>query len=371
MASLVGSIKEEFERISRHHKAFDANSWNPAGLDLEVRACLLLNRFTRNLSVMYASPSCELIFNIDPDDLLGKPLLLFIRADDLASFVEQGDLAKSSPAVRHLRFWFQSPNYHQEIPCEAMLYGASDAMIMILRKCLPFRRRRFLTDYSSPECYSSASSYRASSFGDGFSQKYSSSQDSGFGGSGLHSARGYSHSTRGYTSDLMSSPSMLASSPNDSLSSSVSSSLSTSSGDMRGTRVYSAPLRSIPVGSINSIRNLDRDQQRLRPLVSVRTNIVDSTAESTAIPRLRELHTQDSEVEESELEIAVERMNLRANPRRIIEEEEKEEEEDSDDDMEFSDEDNYLEEDHDDDTGRIMTSEETEEVQMPSSLRRH
>ncbi|KAG0009933.1 hypothetical protein BGZ80_001917 [Entomortierella chlamydospora] len=355
MTNIVGSVREEFERISRHHKAFDANSWNPAGLDLEIRACLLLNRFTRHLAVMYASPSCELIFNIDPDDLLGKPLLLFIRADDLASFVDQSDQARASPAVRHLRFWFQSPNCRYEIPCEAMLYGASDAMIMILRKCLPFRRKRFLTDYAPPECSSVASSYRASSFGGSFNQKYSRSEDSGFGGSGLHSIRG--HSNKGY-----SSPSAYAGSPNDSMSSSISSSISSSSEYSSGTRAYKAPLRNIPVGSINSIRNLDGDHQRVRPLTSLRSN-VDLAAELEVLPKLRELHTEDSEVveEESELDIAVGRINLNdlnaiPVPERFIEE-------DSDDYMEFSDEgeDYYY--------GEKNYYEE--EVEMPSSMRRY
>ncbi|KAF9951163.1 hypothetical protein BGZ72_007242 [Mortierella alpina] len=134
MTSLVGSKEQEFERIKRHHKAFGINTWNPNGLDPEPRACMILNRFSRNLGIMYASPSCELIFKLEPDEIVGRPFLLFIRSDDLATFVEQVDLAKSTNAVTHMRFWFQSPHCQREIPCEAMLFGAADGMIAIMRR---------------------------------------------------------------------------------------------------------------------------------------------------------------------------------------------------------------------------------------------
>ncbi|KAF9105439.1 hypothetical protein BGX27_009629 [Mortierella sp. AM989] len=73
----------ESERISRNHKAFYADTWNHGAVELEIHARLFLNRFTRNLCIMYASPSCQSLFDIDPDDLLGKSFLLFIRADAL------------------------------------------------------------------------------------------------------------------------------------------------------------------------------------------------------------------------------------------------------------------------------------------------
>ncbi|KAK3808030.1 MAG: hypothetical protein JOS17DRAFT_692015, partial [Linnemannia elongata] len=107
MTRLAGSRREEFERIRRHHEAFSSEAWNTGGLEPEARACMILNRFSRNLGVMYASPSCELILQVDPEEIIGKPFLLFIRADDLAAFVEQADIAKSSTVMTHMRFWFQ------------------------------------------------------------------------------------------------------------------------------------------------------------------------------------------------------------------------------------------------------------------------
>ncbi|KAF9346955.1 hypothetical protein BGX26_001516 [Mortierella sp. AD094] len=361
MASVVGSKKEEFERISRHHKAFTAGTWNTAGLDLEIRSCLLLNRFTRNLAVMYASPSCQSTLEIDPDDLLGKPLLLFIRADDLASFVEQGDLVKSSAAVKHMRFWFQSPNCRQEIPCEAMLYGTSDALVMILRKCLPFRRKQFITDSSYSDCFP-GTALSSGSFSGVNSQKFPGKQNNGFGRSGSYNHHRNLYSIRGEGSQSRLSPSILSTCPSDFVASSVSST-SKSSGDLRGTRYYQAPLRSIHVGSINSIRNLDREQHLLRPLTSVQgidSDATDSTATPAITYQLRELHTQDSEVEELDLADGIEKVSPHASHRRDIDE----------DEVDYSDVD-IFEGSYDNDVGGVMVNEEMEEIQMPSSMRRH
>ncbi|KAF9334280.1 hypothetical protein BG006_002440 [Podila minutissima] len=102
-------------------------------MEPEARACMILNRFSLNLGIMYASPSCEFIFKVDPEAIVGKPFLLFVRADDLGPFVEQANMAKSKNVITNLRFYFQSPNWPQEIPCEIMAIGTSDGIIVILR----------------------------------------------------------------------------------------------------------------------------------------------------------------------------------------------------------------------------------------------
>ncbi|KAF9282705.1 hypothetical protein BGZ68_005814 [Mortierella alpina] len=144
MTRIVQSKQEEFARIQRHHKAFRANSWSSQALEPEFRVCMILNRYSRTLGVLYASPSCEQVLHIDAEEVVGKPFLLFIRADDLGAFVEQVDVAKSSSAITHMRFWFQSPNWRQEIPCEAALNSASDGMVLVMRRCRPFVRRRLI-----------------------------------------------------------------------------------------------------------------------------------------------------------------------------------------------------------------------------------
>ncbi|KAF9433309.1 hypothetical protein BGZ76_009628 [Entomortierella beljakovae] len=144
MTRYAESRTEEFERLKRHYQGFIANGWNHTGMEPELRVCFVMNRFTRNLIIMYASPATELLFNIESAQLIGKPVLLFVRADDLASFVEQVDVVKASSAIMHMRFWFQSPNLSDEIPCEAMLIGSSDGLAAVVRRCKPFVRKRLI-----------------------------------------------------------------------------------------------------------------------------------------------------------------------------------------------------------------------------------
>ncbi|CAO3573031.1 unnamed protein product [Mortierella alpina] len=144
MARIVESRQKVFERLHRHHKAFKANTWDPSGLEPEPRVCMILNRFSRALGVLYASPSCEFILHINAEEVVGNPFLFYIRADDLAAFVEQVQVAKATNVITHMRFWFQSPNCAQEIPCEAILFGTPDGMVVVMRRCRPFVRRRLI-----------------------------------------------------------------------------------------------------------------------------------------------------------------------------------------------------------------------------------
>ncbi|KAF9938395.1 hypothetical protein BGZ67_000237 [Mortierella alpina] len=144
MTRLVEPKQKVFDRLHRHHKAFKANTWDPSGLEPEPRVCMILNRFSRALGVLYASPSCEFILHINAEEVVGNPFLCFIRADDLATFVEQVQIAKATNVITHMRFWFQSPNCAQEIPCEAMLFGTPDGMVVVMRRCRPFVRRRLI-----------------------------------------------------------------------------------------------------------------------------------------------------------------------------------------------------------------------------------
>ncbi|KAF9947390.1 hypothetical protein BGZ70_002700 [Mortierella alpina] len=142
---------KQFERIRCHHTAFRSNTWDHNSLQLQVRVCMILNRFTRSLNVLYASPSCQLILLVDAEAIEGKPLLLFIRADDLASFVEQVELAKSSNVISHMRFCFQSPNWPTEIPCEALVLGTADGLVFVLQRCRSFVRKRLVTSMEQYE----------------------------------------------------------------------------------------------------------------------------------------------------------------------------------------------------------------------------
>lgn len=321
---------------------------------------------------MYASPSCQLIFQVEPELMIGKPFLLFIRSDDLVSFVEQVDLAKSSNVVSHMRFWFQSPNCMDEIPCEAMLFGAADGMIAILRRCKPFVRKKLILGdgnmgrtggvtrvypaRSSRRNVTSANKQRINrvSAADKPSVNWSSSPSvsplssthSSFISTTLEAAiptdlymsqgslTSYESTSVDSSSSLTShfssppaEPYMASlsnlpyqarsrfvstlSTPPRSCSSSVQSATSSSgsyitgedtvsAANTFGTRSYRAPLRSMPVGSINSIMNLDREHNRLRPLRSVHREEADEVDGTIPLPSGYQLRTH--QVQEADLD---------------------------------------------------------------------
>ncbi|KAF9349627.1 hypothetical protein BGX26_012103 [Mortierella sp. AD094] len=175
MTRMVETKKEEFSRIKRHHDAFQANSkWDAQFLEPEARVCLLLNRFTRSLIVMYASSACEKVLCVDPDNITGKPILLFIRSDDLMSFVEQMDVVKGTSSIVSMRFWFQSPNLPYEIPCEAVFIGGMDGILTVIRRYKPFVRKYFI---GSREQYCATSQSTSRSSG-GWDQKFKPSPPS-------------------------------------------------------------------------------------------------------------------------------------------------------------------------------------------------
>ncbi|KAG0237535.1 hypothetical protein BGX31_003562 [Mortierella sp. GBA43] len=89
-------------------------------------------------------PKKEKVLHVDPDEITGKPILLYIRSDDLAPFVEQVDLIKATTTVSQMRLWFQSPNCRQEIPCEAIVAGTPDGIVAVIRRCRPFVRKHLL-----------------------------------------------------------------------------------------------------------------------------------------------------------------------------------------------------------------------------------
>ncbi|KAF9994965.1 hypothetical protein BGZ79_000251 [Entomortierella chlamydospora] len=146
MTNIVGPKHEEFDRIRRHNEAFLSDSWDPHTLNTEHRVFFILNRYTRGLVIMYASSACQSAFHIDPYDIEGKPILLFVRSDDLEMFVEQLDLVKSKDKIVNMRFRFQSPNWPREIPCEAVFIGSSDGILAVMRVCKPFVRKHLITD---------------------------------------------------------------------------------------------------------------------------------------------------------------------------------------------------------------------------------
>ncbi|KAF9109499.1 hypothetical protein BGX27_007551 [Mortierella sp. AM989] len=280
MTRIVGSKQEEYNRMKRHLEAFAANYasnyWNSKVLEPEPRVCVILNRFTRNFVVMYASSGCEAVFQVDPDDFTGKPFLLFIRVDDLAPFVEQMDIVKGSTAIVSMRFWFQSPNCRREIPCEAIFMGAADGVLTVIRRCKPFIRKQFI---ESRERYEATHNSSWSSSVYSRSSEYSRSYESG----------------RSYGSVQSRESSPISSAPTESTPSSY---------DEYGFATRN-PGHNISRSGLNRIKIFELKDDNARPITGIPEddpNLVKDSTVASMIPAFKELIIQDYSYDEDDTE---------------------------------------------------------------------
>ncbi|KAF9170483.1 hypothetical protein BGX20_008915 [Mortierella sp. AD010] len=111
------------------------------------------------------------------------------------------------------------------------------------------------------------------------------------------------------------------------------------------------------MGSINSIRNLDNEQTRLRPLVSFHED-EDDIVESKAKDLILKVHTQDSEVETLLVE-QLKSIKLALDHKKVIERK-----------KDIKEDGRLEEDDYFSDVQEITMMDETiEEIQMPYSMR--
>ncbi|KAK0714611.1 hypothetical protein B0H67DRAFT_487553 [Lasiosphaeris hirsuta] len=75
----------------------------------EPRAALVLNRFTRNLSIMFATNAVAAILGLRPDELLDRPFYHCIQENCLANAIACLESAKKNESIAYLRFWFRDP----------------------------------------------------------------------------------------------------------------------------------------------------------------------------------------------------------------------------------------------------------------------
>jgi len=75
----------------------------------EPRAALFLNRFTRTLTVMYATNGLEEIVGIPAEVMRGKSFYYCIAENCLPDAVKCLENAKGNNSIAYLRFWFRDP----------------------------------------------------------------------------------------------------------------------------------------------------------------------------------------------------------------------------------------------------------------------
>ena len=80
----------------------------------EPRAALFLNRFTRTLSIMYATNGLYDLLGISADDLCGKSFYYCIQENCLQEAVKCLESAKANDSIAYLRFWFRDPRLDEQ-----------------------------------------------------------------------------------------------------------------------------------------------------------------------------------------------------------------------------------------------------------------
>lgn len=92
---------------------------------LEPRAALILNRFTRTLTVMYATNAVSGILGVTPDQLKDKSFYECIQENCLPEAIRCLESAKANDSIAYLRFWYRDPRRQQDLDDEMHEASAS------------------------------------------------------------------------------------------------------------------------------------------------------------------------------------------------------------------------------------------------------
>lgn len=85
----------------------------------EPRAALFLNRFTRTLTIMYATSGLEDVIGIPADAMRGRSFYYCIAENCLKDAVKCLENAKGNDSIAYLRFWFRDPRIDDPPPNSA------------------------------------------------------------------------------------------------------------------------------------------------------------------------------------------------------------------------------------------------------------
>ncbi|KAK3898263.1 hypothetical protein C8A05DRAFT_47360 [Staphylotrichum tortipilum] len=78
-------------------------------MEREPRAALILNRFTRNLTIMYATDAVAQVLGVRSDEVLERPFYECIQPNCLDEAERCLESAKANESIAYLRFWYKDP----------------------------------------------------------------------------------------------------------------------------------------------------------------------------------------------------------------------------------------------------------------------
>lgn len=100
----------------------------------ERRFCLIMNRFTDSLNIVYASDLAKELVSLEIHKCIGLSFYEFVLDSDVESLQAQIDLAKEHDMVVRLRFdWVIDRERNLTEPVEAITSCTNDGLVMVLR----------------------------------------------------------------------------------------------------------------------------------------------------------------------------------------------------------------------------------------------
>lgn len=118
-APIVRRIFSSSPRDPRYHMLshISAKFAQPAKAQIhEPRAALFLNRFTRTLTIMYATSGLKDVIGIPADSMRGRSFYYCIAQNCLQDAVKCLENAKGNDSIAYLRFWFRDPRIDDPAP---------------------------------------------------------------------------------------------------------------------------------------------------------------------------------------------------------------------------------------------------------------
>ncbi|ORX95810.1 hypothetical protein K493DRAFT_351274 [Basidiobolus meristosporus CBS 931.73] len=102
-------------------------------IQLEPRVCMVLNRFTRKLTIMYCSVPATFILGLNPVKCSGGSFLQYIFSYDADRVIGMFDHVKSTGCFGQENFRFMSPDFGV-INVSLTVTGSCDGLIAVLRR---------------------------------------------------------------------------------------------------------------------------------------------------------------------------------------------------------------------------------------------
>lgn len=87
-------------------------------MEREPRAALILNRFTRTLTIMFATDAVASILGLRSDQVHGKSFYECIAENCLLDAIKCLESAKANDSIAYLRFWYRDPRREEDFENE-------------------------------------------------------------------------------------------------------------------------------------------------------------------------------------------------------------------------------------------------------------